>query len=157
MTGWSARGRTRPLRARERWLSRLGRVRDGHVGGGQGSPKARNDSGSVTVTMLGVIVVLVLLAGVIVTYARTAIDTERTRLAADQAALAAASVLLGSSAQPGSSPCALAATTAERNGARVTSCVVRSTSVQVAVTRAAPLGREARGLARAGAPEGRGP
>lgn len=157
MTGRFARVRTRPLRARECSSRQFGRVREGYGTRREGAPKTRDDSGSVTVTMVGIIAVLALLTGVIVTYARTAVDTERARLAADQAALAAASVLLGSSSQPASSPCALAATTAERNGARVTSCEVRSRSVQVAVTRAAPLGREAHGLARAGAPEEAGP
>lgn len=117
---------------------------------------AAREDGSVTIVIVGVIAALVLLAGCLATYAATAVATERARLAADEAALAGASVLLGSAMAPVSSPCALAQTTAQRNGARVVACDVRATSVQVEVVAPAPLGRQAHGVARAGSPEGAG-
>lgn len=113
----------------------------------------RDEGGSISVAIVGIIGALVLLAGFLAIYAGVAVATERARLAADQAALAGASVLLGSSTSGTLSPCTHAVAAAERNAARVVHCDVRATSVQVEVVTSAPLGRQARSVARAGSPE----
>lgn len=151
----ACQGRLARTRVIVRRRSRPGRRRAGRAICA-GPPAGGRDDGSVTVVIVGVVTALLLLGGCLAMYASAAVAAERARLAADQAALAGASVLLGSSASPASSPCAFAATTAERNGARVVGCDVRATSVQVQVVVPAPLGRQARGVARAGSPEGAG-
>lgn len=127
------------------------RMAGGEQGGG-GEGRSRDDAGSVTVTMLGIVMVSVLLAAAVAVYGAAAVASARARSSADQSALAAASVLLGAS-DTGQLPCAVARVTASRNGTRLISCRVLSTSVQVEVERQSPFAGTARSVARAGQAE----
>ena len=103
--------------------------------------------------MVGVVGMLVALFAGVATYARIAVDAERVRLAADHAALAGASVVLGAARLPAGDACAAAGHSARLNDATLASCTELSTGVQVTARRASALGHEVTATARAGAPE----
>lgn len=99
-----------------------------------------DDHGSATVTTAGIAAAVVSLAlAVALTGVRTA-DSHRARVAADLSAVAAASALYR-----GADACRWGSTTAERNGAEVTSCEFVAGDVVVAVRL-----RDAEATARAG-------
>lgn len=99
-----------------------------------------DDHGSATVTTAGITAAVVSLAlAVVLIGARTA-DSHRARVAADLSAVAAASALYR-----GHDACEWGRTTAEHNGAEVTSCKFVAGDVVVAVRL-----REAEATARAG-------
>lgn len=110
-----------------------------------------DDGGSVTITLVGVMVAMLCLVSALAMYAKAVTCAERARAAADQAALAGASAVLDPLV-PGD-PCHRATQVAQRNDAHLVSCRVMSTSVQVEVAIDTVLGQSAHGLARAGAPE----
>lgn len=111
-----------------------------------------SEQGSMTVLMAGLVCVVTALLAGLTLIASTMLAAERARAAADQAALAAANVLLNPAA--GQDPCRAGQALAARNGARVVTCNVRETSVQVDVVLPALPVRDATAQARAGAPEG---
>jgi secretion/DNA translocation related TadE-like protein len=102
--------------------------------------RCRDDRGSGTVLLLGVVAVVVVLAAGLGLLVSAQLARGRAQAAADLAALAAADELRGGpaglGAAVGGSPCGVAGAVAERNGGRLISCraeglgVVR---VQVAV------------------------
>lgn len=114
-----------------------------------------DDGGSVTITLVGVMVAMLCLVSALALYAKAVTCAEKARATADQAALAGASAVLDP-LTPGD-PCHLARQVAHRNEARLVSCRVMSTSVQVEVSIDTVLGQSANGRARAGAPEGDAP
>lgn len=122
-------------------------------GGGFAGVEGPDDEGSMSVVVVGLLAVLMGLCAALATYAHAVTDAERVRLAADQAALAGASVVLGVAA-PGGAPCDVAHDVAQRNGASLETCTEMSTGVQVTAARASVLTHVARAIARAGAPEG---
>lgn len=75
--------------------------------------------------ILGLIVLVVVIAGGF----SQLNDQHQAQVAADLAALSAATAMLGGDADP----CAVAADIADRNGARVASCTLAETSVAVEV------------------------
>lgn len=137
---------SRPRDRRRQWPR--GRAR--RPSGGR-SVRRVSQHGSATVYVLAVVVLLMAVALGAAGFAGLATAKHRATTAADLAALAAASAAVGG--------CAVAATTAERNGARLTDCVRAGADVTVAVVvvARAPFGLRptVRARARAGpAPPG---
>lgn len=121
-------------------------------GGRFASVDGPDDEGSMSVVVVGLLAVLMGLCAALATYAHVVTDAERVRLAADQATLAGASVVLGVAA-PGGAPCDVAHDVAQHNGASLETCTEMSTGVQVTAVRPSVLTHVARATARAGAPE----
>lgn len=111
-----------------------------------GSSAGRGQAGSATIYVLAFAVALTTLAVVVAGFAGVAVAKHRASAAADLAALAGASA-------PGDA-CAVAATTARHNGARVTDCAEQGSDVVVVVgiVARAPFGLRplVRARARAG-------
>ena len=111
-----------------------------------GSSAGRSQAGSATIYVLAFAVALTTLAVVVAGFAGLAVAKHRASAAADLAALAGASA-------PGDA-CAVAATTARHNGARVTDCAQQGSDVVVVVgiVARAPFGLRplVRARARAG-------
>ena len=130
--------------------------------------RGRGDEGSGTVLVIALLAVAVVLAAAVGTLGRAQVARGRSQAAADLAALAAAQAVAlppGLTATPdalrAADPCPRAAATAERNGARVTSCTVAPDGV-VAVTVGVdggrgPVPQTASARARAGPASARGP
>ena len=109
-------------------------------------PRLSRDDGSATVTAAGIISAVAALALVVVAVVAQVADSHRASVAADLAAVAAATAYYA-----GADTCAIARTTASLNGANLRSCEPAEGDVTVEVSR----GR-ARSQARAGpAEEGR--
>ncbi|MHA6751288.1 Rv3654c family TadE-like protein [Dermacoccus nishinomiyaensis] len=113
------------------------------------APRTPSERGGASVVMVGVVGMLVALFAGVATYARIAVDAERVRLAADHAALAGASVVLGAARLPAGDACAAAGHSARLNDATLTTCTELSTGVQVTASRASALGHEVTATARA--------
>lgn len=129
----------------------------GPGGRAQGAP----DEGSGTVLVVGLVAVALVLAAAAGTLGGAYVTRGRAQAAADLAALAAAGLLappagvdVAPEAIRAADPCAVALDAAERNGARLTSCVAAADGV-VAVTvttdrTPGPFGMAATARARAG-------
>lgn len=100
----------------------------------------RDDRGSATVLSAGIIAALVTVAMIVVAVAASTVDSHKAHVAADLAAVSAATAVY-----EGSEPCAAAGRTAELNNAVMTSCVLDGADATVAVR----VGR-AEATARAG-------
>lgn len=108
----------------------------------------RGESGAATVAALGVVGLLLLVAGAAAGAVGIVVGQRRAQAAADLAALAAASAL-----QQARAPCTAAAVLASRNRVRLTGCRVEGEEVVVSVELDLPTvfaGRTIRGRARAG-------
>lgn len=126
------------------------------------------DEGSGTVLVIALLAVALVLAAAVGTLGGAQVARGRAQAAADLAALAAADVVAvppgvsaTAAALRAADPCARAVVTAERNGARVTSCVPGPGGV-VAVTvtvdaGSGPLATTAAARARAGPASARAP
>ena len=90
------------------------------------SGRRRDEQGVAVVVALGLVGVLVLVAAVCVGSVAIVLAHRRAQVAADLAALAAASAL-----QRGIDPCGVASRIAGRQGATVTGCVIEGTTVLV--------------------------
>lgn len=117
--------------------------------------RSRHDErGAATVMVFAMVVVLGATALVLVTGAGLFVEHRRAQAAADLAALAGAAAVGGPGAGSGGSACSVAARTATRNGAELTSCEVlgRDVRVRVAIRRgyAGGLTAVVEGAARAG-------
>lgn len=109
-------------------------MRDSEVAG------LRDDRGSASLLMVGVMAVVVVLASASLVVAGYLVGHHRARAAADLAALGAATTF-----QQGADGCAVARRTARHNGARMTRCdrvgdeVAFVVTVEVAVAVATPV------------------
>jgi secretion/DNA translocation related TadE-like protein len=109
----------------------------------------RADAGVATVLAVVCLVSLLVVTGAVVQFGAAMLARHRAEVAADLAALAAASVLLGGRDRA----CAAAETYARSNGAQLLSCEQDSLDVRLQVrvrVRAGPLVGSAVGRARAG-------
>lgn len=86
----------------------------------------RDERGVATVVAIGLVGLLVLVAGTCAAVTVIVLSHRRAQVAADLAALAGAAAL-----QRGADPCVAAATIAQRQGARVSRCVVDGPDVVV--------------------------
>lgn len=129
--------------------------------------RCRGDEGSGTVLVVALLAVAVVLAAALGTLGRAQVARGRAQAAADLAALAAAGAVavppgvpVAPAAIEAADPCGRAVATAERNGARVTSCAAGAdgvVSVRVSVDGGrGPLALTATARARAGPASARG-
>lgn len=86
----------------------------------------RDERGAATVVAIGLLGLLVLVAGTCAGVTALVLSHRRAQVAADLAALAGAAAL-----QRGADPCAAAATIAQRQDARVSQCLVDGPDVVV--------------------------
>lgn len=110
--------------------------------------RRRSEDGVATVLVLGLVALLVLVAGVAVAATAVVVGHRRAQAAADLGALAAATAV-----QAGSDGCGAARSTVVANGAELDECSKDGSSVLVTVVVRLPasLGaREVRARARAG-------
>lgn len=104
------------------------------IGAATRAGSVRDDSGAGSVLVLIGVGALVLAISVVVAFAGAQAARQRASAAADLAALAAAAHLAGAG-----DPCAAARPVADRNGARLVTCVLEPGSATVAVTVEASL------------------
>ena len=110
--------------------------------------RSRDERGVATVVAIGLVGLLVVVAGTCAALTVLVLSHRRAQVAADLAALAGAAAL-----QRGADPCAAAATIARRQDARVSRCDVDGADVLVVTgVRVLPAlgGTELPGRARAG-------
>ena len=115
--------------------------------------RLRDEGGSATVVMLGVIGALLVLTVSGLLLASAVLASHRARATADLAALAAAGVLMRG--EPASVACSAAAQVAAANHAQVTQCVASGTEVRLVA--AVPAGVKGVGVATARSRAGPGP
>lgn len=109
---------------------------------------ARTEDGAATVLALAIVGAVVALAAGFSAVLAGSVASQLAANAADAAALAAADAVSG--AVP-DDPCALAALTAERNGARLVACDIAGLAASVTVAVPSPFA-DATARARAGPP-----
>lgn len=124
------------------------------------------DEGSGTVLVIALLAVALVLTAAVGTLGRAQVTRGRAQAAADLAALSAADVValppgvtMTAEAMRTADPCARAVATAERNGARVTSCRAGAggvVAVEVVAGGTGPLAPTAHARARAGPAVARG-
>ena len=100
------------------------------------SDRVRDESGVATVMAASLAVVLMAIAGVVVSVGQVVLTRQLAASAADLASLSAASRLLAGAAVDGACEAAAAVTT--RQGAEVVQCIVEGEDVRVEVRRAPP-------------------
>lgn len=110
--------------------------------------RAHAEDGAATVLALAIVGAVVALAAGFSAVLAGSVASQLAANAADAAALAAADAVSGVVPDE---PCALAALTAERNGARLVGCEIAGAAASVTVSVASPLSA-ATARARAGPP-----